>query len=98
VQAVGGGLAWLVFGLSEAALVDQPLPGMTLFVGGPPGIIPHVPLGGPAGVPGAGSLAVPLPKIPALFGLSIYHQVFVLDPGSVLGWSATNGLEIRFGP
>jgi hypothetical protein len=98
VSAAGFGPAWLVFGFSEAALVGQPLAGMTLLVGGPLGIIPHVPLSGLVGVPAAGKLALPLPKIPALFGLSVFHQAFVLDAGALLGWSASNGLEIRFGP
>jgi len=98
VEAVGGGFAWLAFSLSEAALPGQPLPGMTLYVGGTPAIIGQLPLIGSPGVPAAGKLALPLPKIPALFGLSIYHQAFVLDAGSALGWSATNGLQIQYGP
>jgi hypothetical protein len=98
VDAVGGGQAWLVFSLSEAALSGLPLPGMTLYVGGTPAILPHLPLSGPPGVASVGELALPLPKIPALLGLSVFHQAFVLDPGSALLWSATNGLEIKYGP
>ena len=97
VDALGGGLAWLAFGLTEAAIPGAPLPGMTFYVGGVPAIIGQLPLTGPGGAAAEGALALPLPKIPALFGLSIYHQAFVLDPGSALGWSATNGLEIQYG-
>ncbi len=97
VDAVGGGTAFLVWGFVEAELIDQPLPGMTLYIGDP-GLFPPFPLGGPPGTAGAGQLALTLPALTALQGLSLTHQAFVLDPGSATGWSASNGLEIVYGP
>ena len=97
VQGLGGGLAWLAVGPQEVAVVDQPLPGMTLYVGSPV-LIPALPLGGSPGLAGAGDLALPLPQEPALFGLTFVLQAFGADAGSSTGWSASNGLEIVFGP
>jgi hypothetical protein len=97
VQAVGGGATWLAFGLNEIALAGAPLPGMTLYVGGP-AILGGFPVGGPSGVKGAGSFALPLPKIPALAGITVVSQMFVVDPASPFGWTSTNGLRITFGP
>ena len=43
-------------------------------------------------------LPLPLPWIPQLEGLSLFWQAWVLgDPGATGSWSASNGLETRFG-
>jgi hypothetical protein len=96
-KAVGGGTCWVVFSNQEVALRNVPFPGMTLYVGNPI-IVPNVPLSGAPGEPGAGEASIPLPKLPALFGLSFAHQAFVLDLGSTTLWSASNGMEILYGP
>jgi hypothetical protein len=94
---LGGTLALLGLGTSEVALPDAPLAGMTLYVGG---LLPPLtfPSGGPTGVAGAGAADLPFFPTPALVGLAIFHQAVFVDPAGASGVSATNGLEVRFGP
>lgn len=44
---------------------------------------------------GAGTLAFPLPNVPALVGLTFFSQAFVPDSGASMGVSATQGLRVR---
>jgi len=96
VRAVGGGMMWFTFGLNEVAAADLPLPGMTLYVAGG-ALLGPFPLGGAPGQAGAGSFELPLPKIPALAGLVVVHQMFVLDAASPSGGTSTNGLRLTYG-
>ncbi|HEX5009661.1 MAG TPA: SMP-30/gluconolactonase/LRE family protein [Planctomycetota bacterium] len=54
-------------------------------------------------LPGAGAgagditLQFQVPVMPALDGVSLYHQVFAADPGAAHGVSASNGLKETFG-
>ena len=54
-------------------------------------------------LPGAGAgagditLQFQVPVMPALDGVSLYHQVFAADPGAAHGISASNGLKETFG-
>ncbi|MEM7306234.1 MAG: VCBS repeat-containing protein [Planctomycetota bacterium] len=96
VRGVGGGLAILIFSGEEVLVPDTPFTGMTLYVGNPT-ILSPVTLSGAPGVAGEGSFAFSLPTLPAIFGLAFTHQVFVLDPGSVTGWSSSGAFEIVYG-
>lgn len=89
----GGSPGLLVAGPVQVAI---PVLGGTLLVAPPWSSLPFV-LGGPAGVPGAGSatLAVPLPNDPSLAGVPIFFQAGCADPGAVAGLSMTNGVEMR---
>jgi len=49
-------------------------------------------LGGPAGVPGAGSLDLPGADISDFRGIDFYLQGTIVDPGAIQGMALTNGL------
>lgn len=88
-NALGGAQAWLVVG---AGKVDNAFPAMAVSYG----FVPLV-LGGEPGVPGAGSLQLPvtLPLDATLVGTSLVLQVVVLDPGPPsLSKAASNGLAL----
>ncbi len=63
------------------------------------GVVPVLGAQGPvtSANPDAGELALALPQIPALFGVEVFQQAFVADPGPFFGFSSTNGLAITFG-
>ena len=89
----GGGIAALALALQEAALPGVPLPGLTLWITPPLAVVP-VALSGPTGVSGAGEFTLPMVVRARWMGLSLYHQAFTLDGGTV---GATNGLEVTYG-
>ena len=94
-QLVGGASGALFLGLTSAA---APFKGGTFRVGT---IFLSLGLaaGGAAGVPGAGTLAIPavLPGNPALTGLSIFLQGAFSDPAAVKGIALTQGLQMTIG-
>jgi hypothetical protein len=95
-NALGGATAWILGGPAPAAL---PFKGGTLLVSpGSATIVPLV-LSGPAGVPGVGTLLlpIPLPNIPAYIGASLRMQTLVPDPAAPAGWAMTAGLQFTIG-
>ena len=58
-----------------------------------------LPVGGPAGVGGAGSAALPLsiPNDEAFVGLGLLFQFLPIDSGATRGVSISNGFELRMG-
>ncbi len=96
VRGVGGAPAWIAIGNSELDLANAPLPGLTLYVDGLTDLLPVV-LGGAPGVPGQGSLVLPVPIGPELAGLQIYAEAFLVDAASPSLVTHSNGLELTFG-
>ena len=95
VDAVGGAFGVLLVGATPAAV---PFHGGMLWVGGlfPP---VNVVLGGAAGVPGAGSLSlpVPVPNDAAFSGVLLYLQGGFHDTAAVHAASLTQGLLLEIG-
>jgi hypothetical protein len=96
-DALGGSLSFLLLGSASTNLA---LKGFTLWVD-PAGslfLLLGLPLEGPAGVAGAGSLTLTgaIPDEPALDGLHLYGQALVLDPGAPRRVAASDGLDITF--
>lgn len=93
-DGVGGGLGLFTLGIERQS---APALGGTLHV------VPlaHLwfVLGGPSGVPGAGSIGTPLtlPNDAALRGLGIFVQGFVFDSAATFGLSMSDGLEFWIG-
>ena len=87
----------ILFSLAEA---NPPgvLAGASLYVKPPFNFLSFGLLGAP-GAAGQGKLTLNLgPIIPAVSGLTIYHQLVVLDPGAQLGNKAlSNGLALTYG-
>jgi len=98
--AQAGLKAFLAVGLSSASLSAFPLPGMTTYVDpfGPVFVVVGLPTPGTPGVVGSGSFTLPVNVDPSWVGLSWYHQAFPLDTGLPGLVSATNGLELVYGP
>lgn len=95
-EGLGGALCVLVVGLAEASM---PFMGGTFLVDPKGAFFYPLNLGGPVGVPGAGSLTLnyTTPTDPALTGVSLYTQFGVWDTGTVMGLSLSNGLKVTFG-
>ena len=82
-------------GLAPANLPGV-LPGLTLLTGQNFTSILRT-LSGTPGVAGAGWVDIPFPVTASMVGIPFYHQMVLVDPGTPGGYSATNGLEVRFG-
>ncbi|MBU0755159.1 MAG: M28 family peptidase [Planctomycetes bacterium] len=95
-ECLGGASSMLVLGMAEASL---PFRGGTFLVDPVDAVFFPLPLGGSAGVPGAGSLILNFttPNDPALTGVSTYTQLGVFDAGAIMGLSLSNGLKATFG-
>lgn len=89
-QGLGGATAVLVFGLNQAAIPAGG--GCTLNLSPLVGPALTLPLGGVG--PGAGSVALNGVLPPSAAGVTLTMQAIVLDPGSPIGASATNGVEL----
>jgi len=93
--AVGGTYGVFVYGLTEVDLTNLPFPGMTTYVF--PFFASQVlPIFGPA-EPGEGRIDIPYVVPPPVLGTTWVHQLYVADPSTPFGASATNGLEIWYG-
>jgi hypothetical protein len=95
-NALGGATAWVVGGPAPAALAFK---GGTLLVDPVSALIVPLPLSGPAGVPGAGTLVltIPLPDLPIYLGVTLRLQTLVPDAAAPAGWAMTAGLELTIG-
>jgi hypothetical protein len=95
-NALGGATAWVVGGPAPAALAFK---GGTLLVDPVIALIVPLPLSGPAGVPGAGTLVltIPLPDLPIYLGVTLRLQTLVPDAAAPAGWAMTAGLEMTIG-
>ncbi|HET6201333.1 MAG TPA: VCBS repeat-containing protein [Planctomycetota bacterium] len=89
---LGGAPAVLVLGTQPA---NTPILGGTLLVN--PVFAAAFTLGGPPGVPGAGSAFFSWFADPLLAGLTFYKQVGILDPSAPLGIAISNGIQISIG-
>jgi len=96
-NALGGTAGLLLVGLVETEQLDVPLPGYNRYVQALVLKVPVV-LGGPVGVPGAGTYDLDLtPLLPLFPGVSFYQQVALVDPAAPSGVNTTNGLELTYG-
>ncbi len=89
----GGASGWLIAGRERDEVAYA---GITLLIDPVQVVVPLV-LGGPSDVPGAGTAVQPLPTNAALIGRTFTFQVVLVDSAAPGGFSATNGVEIRFG-
>lgn len=93
-----GSPGFILAGSARAELANAPRPGVTLSVW------PVVALFGlsiPAGVPGepgSGLLEIPYSVPVEVIGQAVCHQLLLIDPAAPGGVSASNGLEIHYGP
>ena len=96
-RGLGGAPAIILFGLVEA---NPPgvIAGASLYVQPPFNFLSFGLMGTP-GAAGQGHLTLNLgPSIPAVSGLTIYHQLVVLDPGAQFaGKAVSNGLALTYG-
>jgi hypothetical protein len=92
-RGLGNTSGYLMMGTGRT---DVPSGGIRLLVQAPEVVRAFI-LDGTPGVPGAGSLVLPLRATAALIGRTFTFQAMLVDPGATSGVSATNGLEIRFG-
>lgn len=92
--AIGGGLGLLALGSAPASV---PLFGGSLLVA-PIDALLTIAANGAVGVPGAGSVNLPLQiNDPALVGAPFWFQAAFLDAGAVQGFSLSNGLQLVIG-
>lgn len=95
-QGLGGSQAFLALGFSQTALPFGA--GCVLYTPLTIPLIGPLPLFG-AGA-GAGFVSFPLvipPDLSYAWGLSVYWQVFALDPGSAKGFTVSNGVRTTIG-
>ena len=85
--------------LASGVLLVGSQPAATPFDGGTIHVLPFDGLALPIDAAGGFAAPVPLPDEPLLVGFAFYVQAwFPNDPGaSGAGWSATSGLQLRFG-
>jgi hypothetical protein len=96
-RAAGGVPLMLLYGLTEAAIPNSPFQGTTLYVQ-PPFFTLLLFAGGPLGAPGKGSLSLNLgPALPAVVGLTIFHQAAIFEPGTPKTKLVSNGLQLTYG-
>jgi hypothetical protein len=89
---VGGAQGLVAAGFGPA--VDLPLGGARLYVGQPMASLPFV-AGGAVGQPGAGGarLTIAVPNTPAVVGVRLLSQAFVVDGGAGFGFAASAARE-----
>jgi len=95
-DALGGASGVCVGGTASASL---PAMGGTLLVDPAGAVMLPMAAGGPAGFAGAGTFDLnwTVPANPALTGLSLFLQEWLLDAGAAQGIAFTNGLELVLG-
>lgn len=86
----GGAPGLWVLGIGDAALFNNPLPGMTLYVDQILAVTPFVADGFP-GAGGEGTWTLPWQMMTGLGGIVLSSQAFGLDPIAAQGWTQTNG-------
>ncbi len=95
--AYGPSYCIFVVGLAESNVASLPFPGMSSYCQPWFGSF-VVPFGGQASAAGSGGFSLSVVIPPAALGTSFFHQAFVFDPGAPFQATATNGLEIAYGP
>jgi hypothetical protein len=95
-----GSKAFLAVGLASTSLAGFPFPGMSLYVDpfAPVFVVVGLPTPGAHGVAGSGHFTLPVTAEPSWIGLKWYHQAFPIDLGAPNFVSATNALELVYGP
>ena len=95
-RGLGGAAALFLIGTSEASL-NGVISGTALYVNPPLTVVPFV-LPGAPGSSGDGELTLDLtPFLNQVAGISVFHQLVVIDPAGPNGHTATAGLEITYG-
>ncbi len=91
-SARGGATGGLFVAFSDP--VSQPLGTATLYLAQPIGPVLFVASGAPSAAgAGSASIAVQVPNTPAMSGIHMTSQAFVLDPGVAAGFAATRAIE-----
>ena len=64
----------------------------------PPFFTPLVFASGAPGAPGKGTLSLNLgPALPALVGLTVFHEAAIFEPGTPKQKLVSNGLQLTYG-
>lgn len=95
-RGLGGAAAIVAIGQNQLPTSDFPFPGMTSY-GAPWLFLLPATLGGPMGVPGAGSVTYSITVPGGLLGKRFVLQYGILDPGAPFGLAVSNGVEVEFG-
>lgn len=96
--ALGGAFGVVVLGPTAGELRDVFGPGQNFYLDPTaPLITVPVVLAGVPGVPGQGTLALPVFIPPSLLGVELHHQLAVVDPATPSGLATSNGLRLRYG-
>jgi len=94
---VGAGSAVVTWGLAESNVLNKPLGGLVAYNW--PWLhknrVPY-PMSGAPGEAGTGSFSLTLPISSAYAGVSLYYQLYVIDPGAPQYWSHSGGLQIDY--
>jgi hypothetical protein len=95
-NARGGAPATLLVGLAPTATVLSGV-NLNVLLNGNEMLVPLA-LNGAAGTAGAGygTLALTVPNVPGLAGITLFSQWFVWDAGVAGGIATSRGAEIRF--
>lgn len=96
-RGLGGAPAILFISVTGAASYANVLPVTSLLVQVPV-VVVSFPLAGTPGATAAGTLDIDTSLVlPAVAGVTVWHQLLVLDPAAVGGIAASNGLELQYG-
>ena len=96
-NGLGGAFGFLILG-SDSASISRKNFNLWVDPAGSFFLVFLVPLSGPAGVAGAGSLTMTgaIPNDPVLDGLHLYTQALVIDSGAAGNVASTDGLDTTF--
>lgn len=96
-RGLGGAPAILFISVAGPANYANVLPVTSLLVQIPV-VVVSFPLAGTPGATAAGTLDIDTSLIlPAVAGVTVWHQLLVIDPAAVGGIAASNGLELQYG-
>ncbi len=97
-NGVGATSGFLFVGLQPNDQPDVNLPSLTSYVLDTSVVATFgFSLVGAPGVPGEGRALLPFAVLPSWAGLTVFMQASFFDPGAPAFYTATNGLEMRFG-
>lgn len=96
-RGLGGAPAILFISVAGPANYANVLPVTSLLVQIPV-VVVSFPLAGTPGATAAGTLDIDTSLVlPAVAGVTVWHQLLVIDPAAVGGIAASNGLELQYG-